>query len=132
MEYCFVISDCRRTYILENSVGSIDDRLYDYLLCDLDIIDISTIVQYCDHDRFLPTPVPGAFRKRWILERPKNMPPACFLDGLSNPVRPSKKFHPGWGGTFLAESVGFEPTVPCGITGFQDRLVKPLRQLSIT
>ena len=32
----------------------------------------------------------------------------------------------------LAESVGFEPTVPCGITGFQDRLVKPLRQLSIT
>ena len=28
--------------------------------------------------------------------------------------------------------MGFEPTVPCGITGFQDRLVKPLRQLSIT
>ena len=96
-----------------------------------DTIDISTILPYCDHDRFLPTPVPGAFRKRWILERPKNMPPACFLNGLSNPARPSKKFHPRWGGTFLAESVGFEPTVPCGITGFQDRLVKPLRQLSI-
>ena len=49
---------------------------------DLDTIDISTILQSCDHDRFLPTPVPGAFRKRWILERPKNMPPACFLNGL--------------------------------------------------
>ena len=35
-------------------------------------------------------------------------------------------------GFCMAESVGFEPTVPCGITGFQDRLVKPLRQLSIT
>ena len=68
-------------------------------------IDISTILQYCNHNRFLPTPVPGAFRKRWILERPKNTPPACFLNGLkvncceaareggpghSNPVRPSK------------------------------------------
>ena len=31
----------------------------------------------------------------------------------------------------MAESVGFEPTVPCGITGFQDRLLKPLGQLSI-
>ena len=28
------------------------------------------------------------------------------------------------------EKVGFEPTVPCGITGFQDRLFKPLRHLS--
>ena len=26
----------------------------------------------------------------------------------------------------LAERVGFEPTVPCGITGFQDQLHKPL------
>ena len=30
----------------------------------------------------------------------------------------------------LAERVGFEPTVPCGITGFQDRLLKPLGHLS--
>ena len=29
------------------------------------------------------------------------------------------------------EKVGFEPTVPCGITGFQDRLHKPLGHLSI-
>ena len=43
------------------------------------------------------------------------------------------KIPPRMGWDFvLAESVGFEPTVPCGITGFQDRLVKPLRQLSIT
>ena len=26
----------------------------------------------------------------------------------------------------VAEGVGFEPTVPCGITGFQDQLLKPL------
>ena len=31
----------------------------------------------------------------------------------------------------LAERVGFEPTVPSGITGFQDRLLKPLGHLSI-
>lgn len=30
----------------------------------------------------------------------------------------------------MAESVGFEPTVPFGITGFQDRPLKPLGQLS--
>ena len=30
----------------------------------------------------------------------------------------------------MAEKVGFEPTVPCEITGFQDRLLKPLGHLS--
>ena len=28
--------------------------------------------------------------------------------------------------------MGFEPTVPRGITGFQDRLLKPLGHLSMT
>ena len=32
----------------------------------------------------------------------------------------------------LAERVGFEPTAPCGVTGFQDQLLKPLGHLSIT
>ena len=31
----------------------------------------------------------------------------------------------------MAERVGFEPTVPFGITGFQDRLLKPLGHLSV-
>lgn len=31
----------------------------------------------------------------------------------------------------LAERVGFEPTAPCGVTGFQDQLLKPLGHLSI-
>ena len=31
----------------------------------------------------------------------------------------------------VAERVGFEPTVPFGITGFQDQLHKPLGHLSI-
>ena len=31
-----------------------------------------------------------------------------------------------------AEKVGFEPTAPCGVTGFQDQLLKPLGHLSIT
>ena len=30
----------------------------------------------------------------------------------------------------MAERVGFEPTVHCCITGFQDRLLKPLGHLS--
>ena len=31
----------------------------------------------------------------------------------------------------LAERVGFEPTVPLSITGFQDQLLKPLGHLSM-
>ena len=31
----------------------------------------------------------------------------------------------------MAEGVGFEPTVPFGITGFQDQLLKPLGHLSM-
>ena len=31
----------------------------------------------------------------------------------------------------VAERVGFEPTAPCGVTGFQDQLLKPLGHLSI-
>ena len=31
---------------------------------------------------------------------------------------------------FLTEKVGFEPTAPYGVTGFQDRLLKPLGHLS--
>ena len=33
---------------------------------------------------------------------------------------------------YRAEKVGFEPTAPYGVTGFQDRLLKPLGHLSIT
>ena len=32
----------------------------------------------------------------------------------------------------ITEKVGFEPTVPFGITGFQDQLLKPLGHLSIS
>ena len=31
----------------------------------------------------------------------------------------------------MAERVGFEPTAPCGVTGVQDQLLKPLGHLSI-
>ena len=31
----------------------------------------------------------------------------------------------------MADRVGFEPTVRCRITGFQDRLLKPLGHLSV-
>ena len=30
----------------------------------------------------------------------------------------------------MAERVGFEPTAPFGVTGFQDQLLKPLGHLS--
>ena len=32
---------------------------------------------------------------------------------------------------YVAERVGFEPTAPFGVTGFQDQLLKPLGHLSI-
>ena len=32
----------------------------------------------------------------------------------------------------ITERVGFEPTAPCGVTGFQDQLLKPLGHLSIS
>ena len=32
----------------------------------------------------------------------------------------------------LAERVGFEPTAPCGVTSFQDWLLKPLGHLSMS
>ena len=81
----------------------------------VDNIDVTSTAHYCDHDSLMPTLVPGAFIRQWILPRPKNTPPACFLNGLkvncceaarkgglghSNPIRPSKKFHPEWDGTF--------------------------------
>ena len=31
---------------------------------------------------------------------------------------------------YVAERVGFEPTAPFGVTGFQDQLLKPLGHLS--
>ena len=31
----------------------------------------------------------------------------------------------------LAERKGFEPLAPCGVTGFQDQLLKPLGHLSL-
>ena len=57
------------------------------------------------------------------------MRPYTNPNGLANrPLQPLEYFSTG----FLAERVGFEPTVPCGITGFQDRLLKPLGHLSVS
>ena len=38
----------------------------------------------------------------------------------------------GWINIKLAEREGFEPPAPCGVTGFQDQLHKPLGHLSIS
>ena len=46
----------------------------------------------------------------WTLPRPKNMPPACFLNGLSNPIISRKKRHPFGCLFFLGWIMGFEPT----------------------
>ena len=67
-----------------------------------------------------------------ILPWPKKVPPAHFLNGLSNPTL-IKSTHPRLGvRVFLAERVGFEPTVGRPITGFQDQLLKPLGHLSVS
>ena len=66
------------------------------------------------------------WRRRW-----DSNPCGPFVNpnGLANrPLQPLEYFSTG----FLAERVGFEPTVPCGITGFQDRLLKPLGHLSVS
>ena len=39
----------------------------------------------------LPTGVPPAVVPSWTLPRPKNMPLACFLNGLSSPILPKKR-----------------------------------------
>ena len=50
-------------------------------------------------------------------------------NGLANrPLQPLEYFSRSC--AFLAERVGFEPTVPFRITGFQDQLLKPLGHLS--
>ena len=59
------------------------------------------------------------------------MLPYTNTNGLANrPLQPLEYF--SWTKLKkMAERVGFEPTVPCGITGFQDQLLKPLGHLSI-
>ena len=60
------------------------------------------------------------------------MRPLTNPNGLANrPLQPLEYFSifSGWG--ILAERVGFEPTAPFGVTGFQDQLLKPLGHLSI-
>ena len=55
------------------------------------------------------------------------MRPLTNPNGLANrPLQPLEYFS-----KIMAERVGFEPTVPFGITGFQDQLLKPLGHLSI-
>ena len=61
------------------------------------------------------------------------MRPYTNPNGLANrPLQPLEYFsgllfHFG---CCLAERVGFEPTAPFGVTGFQDQLHKPLGHLS--
>ena len=55
-------------------------------------------------------------------EPPRGCPPN---DLANRPLEPLE-YHT------VAERVGFEPTVLCSITGFQDQLLKPLGHLSVT
>ena len=47
-----------------------------------------------------------------------------------DPLEPLEYFSKHSNYFILAERVGFEPTVPLSITGFQDQLLKPLGHLS--
>ena len=58
------------------------------------------------------------------------MRPYTNPNGLANrPLQPLEYFSRL--NYFVAERVGFEPTAPFGVTGFQDQLLKPLGHLSI-
>ena len=60
------------------------------------------------------------------VERIRTSAPVTQPNDLANrPLKPLE-YHS------MAERVGFEPTVPCDITGFQDQLLKPLGHLSVT
>ena len=66
------------------------------------------------------------WRRRWDSNPcgPKMNP-----NGLANrPLQPLEYFS----SLPMAERVGFEPTAPCGVTGFQDQLLKPLGHLSMS
>ena len=64
-----------------------------------------------------PTPLAGEpLRPTWVHLRIKHI----FILLPRHPACSEK----------MAEKVGFEPTVPFGITGFQDQLLKPLGHLS--
>ena len=75
----------------------------------------------------LPTELyPYVWRRRWDSNPcgPKMNP-----NGLANrPLQPLEYFS----SLPMAERVGFEPTAPCGVTGFQDQLLKPLGHLSMS
>ena len=47
------------------------------------------------------------------------------------PLRPLGYFSTAYKSMNLAEREGFEPPVPCDITGFQDQRLKPLGHLSL-
>ena len=68
------------------------------------------------------------WRRRWDSNPcgPKTNP-----NGLANrPLQPLEYFSEL--NLCVAERVGFEPTAPFGVTGFQDRLHKPLGHLSVS
>ena len=52
------------------------------------------------------TPLRDAIDFPWILPRPKNMPPACFLHGLSNPIIHKNNRHPKGTGCFYGVDNG--------------------------
>ena len=59
------------------------------------------------------------------------MRPYTNPNGLANrPLQPLEYFS-RLNSFIVAERVGFEPTAPFGVTGFQDQLLKPLGHLSI-
>ena len=70
-------------------------------------------------DSELPENATGQFFPRLRLGRP-----------FESRLFVNKKAPPDGGTFLLAERVGFEPTVGCPITSFQDWLLKPLGHLS--
>ena len=58
------------------------------LLFRVDNIDVTSTAHYCDDDCLMPTPVPGAFIRQWILPRPKKVSPGHFF----TPAAPGPAF----------------------------------------
>ena len=79
---------------------------------------------FAANDSLMPTPVPGAFIRLWILPRPKKYVAGIFFPLLRRgrplqiPPLP-KRTPPEWAVFFLAETEGFEPSWDCSLTDFE-------------
>ena len=93
--------------------------------CDCILSIFLMLYFFLANDSLMPTPVPGAFIRLWILPRPKKYVAGIFfaspaaMPASSNPSVAKKKGQANACPFFLAETEGFEPSWDCSLTDFE-------------